>query len=102
MPYLRLTLFTVTTSTSSCRALSLAGLSTPLVTSRPTTSPTFSSIRTTSMIAHTLRSLLRFETNMCCSPYREANAKSELKITYTAMHGVGTPWVAKAFEVGLP
>lgn len=29
---------------------------------------------------------------------KEANAKSELKITYTAMHGVGTPWVAKAFE----
>jgi len=28
----------------------------------------------------------------------EANAKSQHKIVFTAMHGVGAPWVAKSFE----
>jgi len=31
--------------------------------------------------------------------YRDTNSHSNLKITYTAMHGVGAPWVTKAFEV---
>jgi len=34
---------------------------------------------------------------------RESNKNSKLKITYTAMHGVGTPYVKQAFEsFGLP
>lgn len=29
----------------------------------------------------------------------EANAESQLNITYTAMHGVGYPYIVRAFEV---
>ena len=29
---------------------------------------------------------------------REQNKKAKLRATYTAMHGVGAPWAAKAFE----
>ena len=29
---------------------------------------------------------------------REHNQKTALRVTYTAMHGVGAPWAAKAFE----
>lgn len=35
--------------------------------------------------------------------FEAANRKSEVKVVYTAMHGVGAPWFAKAFEAfGLP
>jgi phosphomannomutase len=34
---------------------------------------------------------------LCFQP--EKNSKSDLKIVYTAMHGVGTPFTTKAFEV---
>ena len=34
---------------------------------------------------------------------REHNKRTKLRATYTAMHGVGAPWAAKAFEAfGLP
>ena len=29
---------------------------------------------------------------------REQNKRARLRVTYTAMHGVGAPWAAKAFE----